>query len=253
MQRIQDPTAVSALPAAPALSGPAGYFTGGNPTGGIPATRVRAWWLNMVQEEILGVVQAAGLTPNASATQLRQALRVLYGGSNEWVKRVLTEVGITPDVNDDLQLLTALHTLYNGPKNWLQSILTEAGIAPNPAVGNQVMGALNALFIRRSEFTNVMGSPGYMRTPGAMFQWGTAVSTSGATPVVFPVAFPTAPLSVICTEQNAEGWGFPPAPTIYGAHGANQNGFSAYACRIQTNGIPGYSAGLSFNWMAVGY
>ena len=68
-----------------------------------------------------------------------------------------------------------------------------------------------------------------------------------------PVAFPTASLSIICTEQNAEGWGFPPAPTIYGTHGATRNGFNAYACRIQTNGIPGYASGLSFNWLAIGY
>lgn len=219
MQRIQDPTAVTALPAVPALSGLAGYFTGGNPTGGIPATRVRAWWLNMIQEEILNVVQAAGLTPDATPTQLRQALRALYGGPNEWLRRILDEAGITPDINNQ----------------------------------HLVLNALNTLFIRRHEFTNVLGNNGYMRTPGAIFQWGASISTSGTTPVVFPIAFPTAPLSVIITEQNAQGWGFPPAPTIYGVSDSTVLGFNAYAARIQTNGIPGYAAGLGFSWIAVGY
>jgi hypothetical protein len=80
MQRIQDPTAIGSPPAIPALSGVAGYFTGGNPTGGIPATAVRAWWLNMIQEELVGVVTAAGLTPTTANTQVLAALRGMFGG-----------------------------------------------------------------------------------------------------------------------------------------------------------------------------
>jgi hypothetical protein len=77
MQRIQDPTAVATIPAVPALSGPTGYFTGGNPTGGIPATRVRAWWLNMLMQELVGIVEAAGLTPSAAGDQVLAAIRLL--------------------------------------------------------------------------------------------------------------------------------------------------------------------------------
>jgi hypothetical protein len=42
--------------------GTEGYFTNGNPGGGIPATEVPDWWLNMVQEELRAVVVAGGLT-----------------------------------------------------------------------------------------------------------------------------------------------------------------------------------------------
>ncbi|EHM03453.1 hypothetical protein HMPREF9946_00101 [Acetobacteraceae bacterium AT-5844] len=81
MQRIQDPTAVSTIPPVPTLTGPVGYFTGGNPSGGIPATRVRAWWLNMLMQELVGIVEAAGITPSAAGDQVLTACRAMFGGT----------------------------------------------------------------------------------------------------------------------------------------------------------------------------
>ncbi|EFH09378.1 hypothetical protein HMPREF0731_4359, partial [Pseudoroseomonas cervicalis ATCC 49957] len=76
MKRIQDPSAAAALPALPSLSGPTGYFTEGDPVGGVLATRVPAWWLNGVQEELAGVIEAAGFMPLANSnTQLLSAVR----------------------------------------------------------------------------------------------------------------------------------------------------------------------------------
>jgi hypothetical protein len=79
MQRIHDPTAAPALPATPALTGPTGYFTWGVP--GVTApTIVRDWWLNMIQEELLALLTAAGITPDttgANNTQVLQAIRAL--------------------------------------------------------------------------------------------------------------------------------------------------------------------------------
>ncbi|WP_282758283.1 hypothetical protein [Komagataeibacter saccharivorans] len=64
--RIDDTTAVSTLPALPTDNiGDPGFFTGGS-TGGQAATRVRFWWLNMVQEELATIVLAAGLVLNKS-------------------------------------------------------------------------------------------------------------------------------------------------------------------------------------------
>ncbi|PAK77839.1 hypothetical protein B8X00_09175 [Acetobacter fabarum] len=40
--------------------GEPGFFTGGSTTGQSP-TRVRFWWLNMVQEELINIAQAAGI------------------------------------------------------------------------------------------------------------------------------------------------------------------------------------------------
>jgi hypothetical protein len=77
MQRIQDPTAVATIPAVPPLSGVTGFFTGGNPSGGIPATIVRAWFLNLMMQELVGIVEAAGIMPSTADRQVVDAIRVL--------------------------------------------------------------------------------------------------------------------------------------------------------------------------------
>lgn len=38
-------------------------FTEGSPSGGVPATTVSADWLNDVQEELISILSAAGITP----------------------------------------------------------------------------------------------------------------------------------------------------------------------------------------------
>lgn len=79
MKRIQSTDAVAVLPAA-SESGTTGYFTNGDPGGGVPATTVQAEWLNRVQEEIAGVVEGAGLTLNgANNGQLLAAIQALNG------------------------------------------------------------------------------------------------------------------------------------------------------------------------------
>lgn len=79
MQRIDDATAATSLPT-PEAAGTPGYFTEGNPTGGTPATNVRGSWLNMVQEELMAVVAAGGLTPSKTVyTQVRDAIKTMVG------------------------------------------------------------------------------------------------------------------------------------------------------------------------------
>lgn len=74
MQRIIDPTAVASLPTPPALTGVSGYFTEGSP-GVTPATDVRGWWLDMMQEEFMSFLAAAGITPDTTATNFNQVLK----------------------------------------------------------------------------------------------------------------------------------------------------------------------------------
>jgi len=76
MQRVIDVTAVATAPGVPVLSGPAGYFNEGVP-GISAATRVRAWWLNMVQEEIMSVLAAGGVTPDTTGTNFAQLLAAI--------------------------------------------------------------------------------------------------------------------------------------------------------------------------------
>jgi hypothetical protein len=82
MHRIDNATAIPALPA-PEPIGTPGFFTNGNrPTGLVP-TRVDDNWLNTVQEEIATVVLAAGLQlSKTSNTQLYEAIQAIAYGAN---------------------------------------------------------------------------------------------------------------------------------------------------------------------------
>ena len=82
MHRIDNSTAVAALPAAAPIGTP-GFFTGGNKPTGVAATRVDDDWCNSVQEEIANVVLAAGLQlSKVSNTQLYEAIQAIAYGAN---------------------------------------------------------------------------------------------------------------------------------------------------------------------------
>lgn len=57
-------------------------FTEGNPTTAVPATDVTDDWLNDVQEELISILAAAGITPvKGDQNQVLEALEALYGGA----------------------------------------------------------------------------------------------------------------------------------------------------------------------------
>lgn len=81
MFRTDQQTAVASIPA-PAIASTPGYFSGGNPATGQPATILDADWLNMVQEELMSILAAAGLTPSkVTYSQVLAAINVLIGKS----------------------------------------------------------------------------------------------------------------------------------------------------------------------------
>jgi len=68
MERINHPSAT-----------PDHKFTEGDPALGIPATTVTANHMNGVQEELIHILEEAGITPDgANLTQVLEALRVLF-------------------------------------------------------------------------------------------------------------------------------------------------------------------------------
>lgn len=81
MFRIDAPGTATVMPT-PAVAGSTiGYFTEGNAGTGTPATDVSADWLNTVQEELVGVILAAGLTLDKSnPAQLLSAINTLISG-----------------------------------------------------------------------------------------------------------------------------------------------------------------------------
>ncbi|MDR5857248.1 hypothetical protein P9239_00310 [Caballeronia sp. LZ062] len=79
MFRVDDATAAPSLPSPEAVGTP-GYFTEGNAAAGTPATNVRASWLNMLQEEMMSILAAGGITPSKTTyTQIRDAIKAYVG------------------------------------------------------------------------------------------------------------------------------------------------------------------------------
>lgn len=94
MFRVDNSTSAATLPAPPAVGTP-GFFTDGDPVTQVPPTTMPAWWHNTVQEEILAVVEDAGIAPDkTNNAQLLAAIQQMVGpgiesGSNangDWRK-----------------------------------------------------------------------------------------------------------------------------------------------------------------------
>jgi microcystin-dependent protein len=83
MHRIDNSSAVINQPV-PGPPGTPGFFTNGNPATAQEATIVDDWWFNAIQEEILTVIEQAGIDPDkASTSQLFEALNRLYLGHED--------------------------------------------------------------------------------------------------------------------------------------------------------------------------
>lgn len=146
-------------------------FRNGNLALGVLPTEFNADWPNGIQEELLAVIEAAGLTPDGGAlNQLLLALRAAGVFTTKAVNTNTTEVATTEFVRAELLAL---------------------GSSP-----------YNAIFGR------VHGASGWARFPGGtIFQWGTATGPINSSAVVtLPLAFPTTfrhvLISVRDTVQN---------------------------------------------------
>ncbi|WP_230971960.1 hypothetical protein [Burkholderia cepacia] len=103
MYRIDDATAATLLPT-PESAAAEGYFTEGNPATGTLATKVRASWLNMLQEELRNVVTTAGLTPSKTTyTQVASAVQTL-------IAKAAQGINSTGKING----VNAANLLFNG-------------------------------------------------------------------------------------------------------------------------------------------
>jgi microcystin-dependent protein len=77
MNRVDTSTAAASPPTQDAVGTP-GYFTKGDPGTGTLATVPGQDWFNSVQEELIGIITAAGLTPSkANNAQLITAIKAI--------------------------------------------------------------------------------------------------------------------------------------------------------------------------------
>ena len=101
--------------------------------------------------------------------------------------------------------------------------------------------------------------PGYSTLPGGMIiQYGTSASGSeGGGSVSFPIAFPSACISVTISEDSAgatwPGTGSGGEPTVHGLQEApGTDSFTTYSMRWTGSSWVGQN-GLGFSWQAIGY
>ena len=96
MYQYDDATVQATLPT-PAAQGTGGFFTDGNPSLGVPATILRADFMNMLMMEILNVLAAGGVTPSKSTyNQLLTAINNIVGTSaGTAVTSIVQGTGIT--------------------------------------------------------------------------------------------------------------------------------------------------------------
>lgn len=81
MDRVFESGAAGLAPAAPA-SPSTGFPTGGNPGGGVPATKPGPYWFHMVTEELRALIVDAGITPDHLAlNQVLLAIKALINSA----------------------------------------------------------------------------------------------------------------------------------------------------------------------------
>jgi len=151
MDRKWKASAIGAPPAA-ADNSSDGFPTGGNPGGGVPATKPGAYWYYMVTEELLALISYVGLALDKNVlTQVRDALLTLFdqrgiapGG------RVTAQTGVAVPAADVAGAATVFYTphlhdrvqLYDGTRwKWytfaeLSQALNDAAKSPAAAVAN---------------------------------------------------------------------------------------------------------------------
>ncbi|MBU8545800.1 MULTISPECIES: gp53-like domain-containing protein [Roseomonadaceae] len=181
MYRLANGTQVPALPAAPAPVGTPGYGTNGDPGAGLLGSIFGAAEFNVIQEELMSFLLAAGITPDQEN----------YG-----------------------QVLAACLTLFARAAS-IASVVTEAGLVVDHANPNQFRDALRVLY----GGGGISDFVGYRHLPGGLIlQWGNFAGTTGilvsgvaenaAIEVTFPITFPVACWHVFPIAFDVTGAGF---------------------------------------------
>ncbi|MBI0533254.1 gp53-like domain-containing protein [Sphingomonas sp. TX0522] len=169
MFRVDGPTAAPALPAPAAVSGTPGYFTGGDPSVPTPPTDVPVDWLNMIQEELVAIVAAAGISlSKADRGQVLAAIRALiasggiaFASNPEAVAGAINNRALSPQSGAALVADRILGVIGGAPAtlNTLGEIA--ASIGNDPAFATNVTAALAARVL-----TSRMISTGGLLTGG---------------------------------------------------------------------------------------
>lgn len=183
MHRIDSAGAVLARPA-PKAAGTPGYWTAGDPAAGQQATVIDPDWLNAVQEELLSVLQAAGIAPSkTNQAQLLAALAGLYGKGRLAGYRVYKESGIYIPSPGTKMLLVDVQAGGGGGGG---GVATGAGVVSLGAPGTDGASARSILDVSEvgeSVYVTVGygggAGPGVAGGNGGMSSFGSLISCAG--------------------------------------------------------------------------
>ncbi|MGU5686640.1 gp53-like domain-containing protein [Aeromonas allosaccharophila] len=177
---------------------------------GVPPSVPGAEWFNMMTDEVLAVLEEAGIAPDkASHTQLRDAIKAIMAN------KAATQVEVN-DSNPATQTdkFITVKTLWGWVKQASETVLgmmkvatqtqTDAGTADDVAVTPKKL---------RAGFAFLGGQNGYIAFPtwlgGLIIQWGKVAAQSVPAgnfvkvPVTFPVTFPNAVQAVMASPVVA--------------------------------------------------
>ncbi|MBX6386334.1 MAG: hypothetical protein IRZ07_25735 [Microbispora sp.] len=280
MHRIDSSGAVAVLPAAAAVGSTVGYWSNGNPVSGQPATQLDQDWFNSVQEELVGIVLDAGLTPDkTNRAQVMQALRRLYAGNVKLVSAstVLTAddaglVRVDASAGNVVLTLPAVNAANGRPLQFRiarvdgaagntvtvqpagADNLTSFTLAPGERVTLSSDGMATWYQTGAGPFSRSLGATGWQKLPsGLIVQWGTGASVTGAGDVVtFPLAFPTAARAVVITEEHAIDEWSAGKPTLYGSSNLSKTNFLLSANKWNGSSWPAVPL-IAYYWIAVGH
>jgi hypothetical protein len=123
----------------------------------------------------------------------------------------------------------------------LTNVVTAAGLTPSKTVYNQLLTAIRSVGVFVT--SQSLATPGYLRlASGFILQWGTATTSATAdVAVVYPLAYPTAPLVTLATAQTTTGGAFVGTNTAT-VNGFNINGWTANATRVL----------IGASWLSIG-
>lgn len=162
-----------------------GFFSDGNPNIGQQATQVRAKWMNAVQENLMYLIEQAGLTGDAlDYTLVNQAIAILVAGA------VGDGSGAVPTTR-----LVSTSGLATGGGNLSvdRTITVPKASAAEVATGTNDTKAVTPLALMGGIGARLLASDGYKTMLGGeIWQWATCTATAnGSTNVTLPTTFPS--------------------------------------------------------------
>ena len=243
MQRVKRSTAIATLPAPP-VGGTPGFFTGGNPGVGQPASVPGYEWFNGVQEELIGLILRGGIAASdGDLAQVRKSLDRLFGGGLASLSANTTltvdDAGLVlVSASGGARTITlpAANALGGRPIHFriVKSDSSANALTVGRAGSDTIEGATSIVLRYQWESVTLASdgnsgwvitaggrgsinaaTPGWARLPnGLIFQWGNISGTTGAvisgvaevtSTFTFPVAFPNAAVFAAATPNDITG------------------------------------------------